>query len=270
MIDKKELIKNMTTKQIANETFTSPSTLIRIAQKLGYSGWNELKVSYVEEIEYINSHFNEIDANIPFEKGDSVMSIANKISSLVTESIKDTLYLMKPDKLKEAIDTINNSDYINIYALSNVLLLAQDFSNKMSRIKKNVNVCMIESEQNYIAAQSSSNSCAIIISYSGESNYITEVSTFLKENNVPIIAVTSLGENTLSKIADCTLNICTREKLYSKIGNFSSSSSIIYVLDTLYAGVFELNYDANLKHKINMSRRIERMRHSDVDILKED
>ena len=36
-------IKNMTTKEIAEATFTSPSLLIRIAKKIGYDGWNQFK-----------------------------------------------------------------------------------------------------------------------------------------------------------------------------------------------------------------------------------
>ncbi|WP_243175881.1 hypothetical protein [Clostridium sp. NSJ-49] len=64
----KESIKDKTTKEIAKETFTSASTLVGIAQKLGFSGWNELKESYLKELEYLNSHFDSIDANIPFNK----------------------------------------------------------------------------------------------------------------------------------------------------------------------------------------------------------
>lgn len=94
ILEKKELIKDKTTKQIAKETYTSASTLVRIAQKLGFSGWNELKENYLEEIDYLNSHFSSINANTPFTKGDSIMSIANKLAILNAEAIDDTLSLI--------------------------------------------------------------------------------------------------------------------------------------------------------------------------------
>ncbi|KHO13624.1 hypothetical protein OA78_0225 [Latilactobacillus curvatus] len=43
------------------------------------------------------------------------------------------------------------------------------------------------------------------------------------------------------------LPITTREKLYSKIGNFTINTSIIFLLNVLYALVFSEHYDAHLK-----------------------
>ena len=37
----KEKIENYSTTYIADQTDTTPSTLVRIAKKLGYSGWND-------------------------------------------------------------------------------------------------------------------------------------------------------------------------------------------------------------------------------------
>lgn len=82
ILKKNLAIKDMTTKEIAAQTYASPSTLVRIAHKMGYSGWNELKEAYLKEEEYLVTHFCHIDANLPFEKGDSIMSIANKIAIL--------------------------------------------------------------------------------------------------------------------------------------------------------------------------------------------
>lgn len=47
LFKQRENIKDKTTKQISEETYTHPSTLIRIAKKLGYSGWVELKIVFL-------------------------------------------------------------------------------------------------------------------------------------------------------------------------------------------------------------------------------
>ncbi|WP_367236963.1 MurR/RpiR family transcriptional regulator, partial [Thomasclavelia sp.] len=72
ILKEKMKIKNMTTKDIANATFTSPSTLIRIAHKMKFNGWNELKDAYLKEIEYLQSHFLDVDANYPFTNEDTI------------------------------------------------------------------------------------------------------------------------------------------------------------------------------------------------------
>ena len=83
-------IQNMTVKEIAEETYTVPSTIIRVSKKLNYNGWNDLKEDFIKECEYLESHFLNIDANIPFKNNDTIMSIAGKISTLKKESIEDT------------------------------------------------------------------------------------------------------------------------------------------------------------------------------------
>lgn len=38
----------------------------------------------------------------------------------------------------------------------------------------------------------------------------------LKTKQAPIITITSIGENTISKLTDCRLEISTKEKIHSK------------------------------------------------------
>ena len=94
ILEKKLEIRDMTTKEIAREAFASPSTLVRVAQKMGFSGWNGLKEAFLKEEGYLGSHFQDIDANLPFQRGDPIMSIAGKIASLRKEAIDDTRALL--------------------------------------------------------------------------------------------------------------------------------------------------------------------------------
>jgi DNA-binding MurR/RpiR family transcriptional regulator len=107
------------------------------------------------------------------------------------------------------------------------------------------------------AAMSTKKNCAILISYSGESSEILQIARLLKNNRVPMIAITSIGENSLSKLADVVLRITTREKAYSKIAGFSSSESISLILDILYSCYFSLDYKANFENKVNLARLTE-------------
>ena len=268
ILEKKELIKDKTTKQIAKETFTSASTLVRIAQKIGFSGWNELKDSYLQELEYLNSHFSHIDANIPFNKDDSLISIANKLAILNAEAIKDTLSLINNNDLKNAIEIINNSSYINLFAVSNNLLISQEFKYNMARINKRVEIPN-EGDLDFTAYLMDKNSCALVISYSGETKSLIKIIKTLKKRKIKIIAITSIGDNSLSLQADCVLRICTREKLYSKIATFTTTNSIQYILDVLYSCMFTLQYNKNLNLRIETSKYVESGRSSTLNIIKE-
>jgi hypothetical protein len=54
-----------------------------------------------------------------------------------------------------------------------------------------------------------------------------------------------------------TFTISSREKLYSKIANFSTEESINYILNTLFSCYFSQNYEENLKNKIAKTIKIE-------------
>lgn len=125
----------MTTKEIAEATYTSPSTLVRIAHKMNFSGWSDLKEAFLKEEEYLQKHFSEINANLPFHRNDTIMSIASKIAALEKESIDDTLSLITHDDLQKAIQIIRKSSYTSLFAVSNNLLITQEFQHNMSRIK---------------------------------------------------------------------------------------------------------------------------------------
>ena len=270
ILKEKMNIKNMTMKEIANATYISPSTLIRIAHKMKFKGWNELKEAYLKEEEYLQTHFLDIDANLPFSNDDTIMSIASKIATLKKEAIDDTLSLVRHDDLQKAVQMIKKASSIYVFAVSNNGLITQEFAHNMSRIKKKVTICNLQGELVYSAINADIQSCAIIVSYSGETPILSRVIQALKMNGIPIIAITNIGENTVSRNADVVLRICTREKLYSKIATFSTDVSFEYILDLLYSCVFSLDYDKNLERKTKISQMIEKGRFSTIDIMKED
>ena len=270
ILKEKMNIKNMTMKEIANASYTSPSTLIRIAHKMKFKGWNELKEAYLKEEEYLQTHFLDIDANLPFSNDDTIMSIASKIATLKKEAIDDTLSLVRHDDLQKAVQMIKKASSIYVFAVSNNGLITQEFAHNMSRIKKKVTICNLQGELVYSAINVDIQSCAIIVSYSGETPILSRVIQALKMNGIPIIAITNIGENTVSRNADVVLRICTREKLYSKIATFSTDVSFEYILDLLYSCVFSLDYDKNLERKTKISQMIEKGRFSTIDIMKED
>lgn len=80
---------------------------------------------------------------------------------------------------------------------------------------------------------------------------------FLKKKNVPIIAITSIGENSLTRLADIVLRVTTREKSYSKIGAYSSLESISLILDVLYSCFFTTAYDQHYTFKTELAKNTE-------------
>ena len=267
IIEHKYQLKNLSTRDIALATYTSSAGVIRLAKKLSYSGFNELKEDYLSELDYINQHFKEIDANFPFTANQSIMDIAEIMSTLMQETARDTLHLIKHDPLMKATRILQQSSTIYFYATSGNFLLAQNFKLKMIRIGKKVEVDDLDTP--YSSLLITQNDCAFIISYSGQTPSLIKIAKNLKNKKIPVIVITSIGENTLSESADCVLQMTTREKMYSKISNFTTEYSLELLLNILYSCFFKTNYNLFLDYKISNAKQIEH-RGANSNIIKEE
>ncbi len=254
ILEKKSLIKDYSVKAIANETFTSPSILVQIAQKLDCAGWVEFKETFLTEINYLQKHFQSIDADHPFYVKDPLMTIIDKMGQLHVESIHDTLSLISHDELHQAIRIMERSKKVRVFAVDNLNYAGEEFVFKLRRINKEAE---ISADPFHDAAMTTDADCAICLSYSGEASALLKSVKLLKKNHVPIIAITNIGNNRLAEWADVVLNTTTRETSYSKIADFSSLASINFILDTLYACYFSLNYQQNLDYKIQIAEIVE-------------
>ena len=114
-----------------------------------------------------------------------------------------------------------------------------------------------------------SDDCCIFISYSGQTEPLLDAAQVLHNNGVPMIALTSIGENDLSHLANASLYVSTREKSYKKIGAYTSLESIHLLMDILYSCYFQVHYDENYSHKIKLAQLTESRQISNT-ILKDE
>lgn len=266
LLKEQENVEDYTMCQIADMTYTSQASLVRFAKKLGYRGWTDFMKAFVKETKYFEARMTDVDFNYPFTKADSTEEIARKTAMIRREANRDTLSLIKTSDLRKAVKIIKEARRVLICGASLNNIIAQLFQYKMLRIGKNVEN-IARDEQPFLACNLGESDCVIMISYSGNSaeRIPTSMLDMLKERNVPVIGITSMGDNLLRRMADCTFTISSRENLYSKISSFATEESIELILDTLYSCYFAMDYDRHLEIKKEMSRQIERRRVSIIE-----
>ena len=263
-------INKISINDIAKMTYTSPSTTVRLAKKLGYDGWKELKREIVDELKYINDHYQNIDPNFPFHKEDNETIISKNIGNLMSDSLYDTMNLLDIEILNKALKLLNNADTIYVYGITNAIAVAYDFKYAMRTISKKVEIVENLDEFPYTVSYTTKKDVSLFISYSGENKELLKFANHLHRTHKPVISITSIGENSLSSFSDVILHMCTREKLYSKINNYTSKTSTFYLLNLLFSCLFSMNYQKNLETKMNLSKQIDIQRSSGLELLKED
>lgn len=154
------------------------------------------------------------------------------------------------DELQHAISLLEKTKKIDVYGVLDNILLAKHFQTLMMDIGKDVQVIDQVTGQKRSACLADETHCAIIISYSGQTEEMLEVAEIYHKRQIPFISITCMAENSLSRLADAHLYLSSREMLHIKIGDFASTTSLKYLFDVLYAGIFSKNYKKNLETKI--------------------
>ncbi len=260
-------LSRYSTRNLADASYTSPPTVIRLCKKMGYSGFEQLKEQYCRELEYLEQDFGQVDVNFPFDSTDTLSKAARKMCRLYEETVKDTLSIMQYDMLLKAVTLIKYCQTIYVFSAGTTLNLAVAFKEKMMKIGRSVAIPNNLNYQQYEVNCMKKQDLALIISYSGETGAIIQAARTCREKGIPVIAITSFGDNTLSRLASCKLLISTRESLFYNIGDFSSHISVNFLLDTLYGAYFLQDYEKNYDRKLELVQQMEKLRHSDNPYL---
>ncbi|MBO0459480.1 MurR/RpiR family transcriptional regulator [Enterococcus hulanensis] len=264
ILENRDQLQELSMDEIAKKTFTSKPTLVRFAKYFDYSGWKEFMYAFTHEVAYYDENaYEDVDPNFPFSAEDDSLEIIEHLVTLKMQSIKDTVSHIAAEDLNRAAELIQKAENVVIYGTSPNYYYGELFKRNLLAIQKKAFMSS-SGENGLISSSLTERDCALIISYSGNSpdENPTRNVKILKRAGVPIISITSGGKNYLRDYSDVVLNISSKEKLYSKIANFATQESVLFLLDTLFAKIFALNYETNKEKKIANSKALESKRQS--------
>ncbi|MCI8577109.1 MAG: MurR/RpiR family transcriptional regulator [Lachnospiraceae bacterium] len=262
-----ENLKKYSSRSLAEATYTSPATIVRMCKRLGFAGFDDFKEQFLAEIRYLDQQPGAVDVNFPFAKGDSLMKAANRMAQLYEEVTRDTLSLLQNDVLQKAVRILRASENVCIYSMGTAINQAECFREKMLKIGKRVTISSNLNYQLYEAGCLSVKDAAVIISYSGETRKMLQIAAECKKRHVPVIAITSFGENSLTRYATCKLTQSTRESMFQNLGDFSSHLSVSLLLDILYSAYFLQDYERHYQNKQDKTRMLEKFRKSSNSVI---
>lgn len=262
-----EALRDQSARSIAAELYTAPSTVSRFCKRLGYSGYNDFRNAYLDELRYRSAAFADIDANQPFRATDDTRTIVDKMGALYRETVADTLALVDNESLSKAIDLLSSARTTVVYSAGTQAFLALDFANKMASIGRQVIVPLKDDHAFFLGNNPKPDDVYVVISYSGETPAAIRVAQHIHSQGGSVIALTSYGRNALSELADVVLRVSTREKLVEKLGSYAMNVSTLLLLDALYSCVFARDYKQNAIDRVRASHSFELYRDSDNPIL---
>jgi DNA-binding MurR/RpiR family transcriptional regulator len=228
---------------LAQKTYCSPSTIMRLCWKLGFSGYKELQKSLIQDVAIEKE--NALGKMEDINPGDTLEQMVEKVTYKNMISLDNTRKLVDLDILAKAINLLIQCDTLYFFGIGSSLLIARDAYLKFLRINK---VCCISDDWHAQLLQAKNikpNDLAIIISYSGFTEEMLTCARNIKKNGAPIIAITRSDESPLAKLSDLNLRVASSEVLI-RTGAMSSRISQLNIIDILYVAYINRNYDVSI------------------------
>lgn len=246
------ILQNLTTipainvAELANNTYTSHSSVIRLAQKMGYDGFRDFRIA-VSEIAHSELYrSNPVDANFPFLPQDSTNDIAKKIADLTINTVQRTYAQLNEHVLDETVDLLAKADRIFLFAQGDSQIRARSFQNKLVKINKFLIIADEYADEDWNAASLTSRDCAIFITYRARvPQYERMMKHFLNEN-IPAVLLTGNSQSNLIPLAAQSIVFTQEEMDFLKVSTFSSQVAFEYILDTLFSLLYAKEFQQNL------------------------
>jgi len=216
---------------VALSAKTSEATMVRICKKLGYEGFQDLKISLARQLIDKEETIHE-----ELKPEDKVETIVEKTFNGIIQTLTMTRDGLDSSSIEKAMDAISSCSKLVIIGSGNSRAMAYDAEHKFMRIGVDV-AAYSDSHLQMIAVTSLKEGDVLLaISHSGSSKDIVEAMEVAKLRGVLIISITSSGISPASKVANINLFTYSQETKY-KLYALSSRIAILAIIDTLYLGL---------------------------------
>ena len=240
-----EELEKISSRQLAELTYTSPATVVRICQKLGFSGYSEFKIKYLQEVNQ-TPRMDQINRTNPITSEDSLHRIVNKVAALEITAIEQTKKGIDLDQLNRVSELLNQATCIDFYAFDNNLHLAKNACSHFLYAGKQAVIHDSSNAQFMQAFASVEGHVAIIISRTGENPMLYRIANVLRERKIPLLVLTESRHSSLAKISTEHLYLYNVHR-FTDMGTILFQTSVQYLFDLLFAILFSRNFENSVK-----------------------
>lgn len=246
------ILRNLTTipainvADLAKDTYTSHSSVIRLAKKMGYEGFRDFRVAVSEVAHSELYRSNPVDANFPFLPQDSTKEIAKKIADLTINTVQRTYAQLDDTVLDETANLLAKAERIFLFAQGDSQIRARSFQNKLVKINKFLIIADEYADEDWNAASLTSKDCAIFITYRARVPQYERMLKHFMNENISSILLTGNSRSNLIPLATQSLVFTQEEMDFLKVSTFSSQVAFEYILDTLFSLLYAKEFQRNL------------------------
>ncbi|KFC64844.1 Transcriptional regulator [Bosea sp. LC85] len=221
---------------IAERAGVQPSTLVRLAQSLGYAGFSELQQIFRARLRArFPDYRTRVEALKPEEGASSAQRLLDGFTAAASLSLQRTRHSLRTETLEQAIALLAGAEIIHLVASRRVFpvaaYLAYAFGTLGIRAHLVDQLGQMGPEQ---IAMATSRDAVLAISYAPYAPATAELVGLAARAGAPVVAITDTSFSPLIEIADLWLEVAEAD-----FGAFRSLSGSLTLAITLAVGVAE-------------------------------
>ncbi|HGJ2170772.1 TPA: MurR/RpiR family transcriptional regulator [Streptococcus pneumoniae] len=225
-----------TSSEIVSKVKVGEGTLNRFCKKIGYSGFQELKLKMTKDILELESQ--KMSSDTFFDE------IKNNYLSIVESTRK----LIDGRQIELAIKLIREANQILIIGVGSSGNAAREFESSLLRIGIISKTVIDTHFQLMHTALLKDNDLIIAFSLSGSTKEVEETLLNAKRKNVKIISITNYSSRNIAKLSDCVL-LTSKKESYLEGGSLMAKASQLFIIDVICTRLSLINYEDTICKK---------------------
>lgn len=238
IVDNPEKVIYLSVAALAESCNVSDPTVVRTCQKLGFTGYQSLKLAMAQSIVSPTENIHE-----KITSDDDIETVADKVFQSAIYALQFTRDILDPGEMEAASRALMNARKIVILGLGASGPIAMDLHHKLLRLGLDASVYTDSHLQAIACSYLDERDVVFAISHSGSSRAVVDNTQLAKQNGAKVITLTSSGRSPLSKLATISLTTMSSETKYRVVA-ISSRAAALTIVDSIYTYIAMRSDDA--------------------------
>ena len=200
LLEKPEFFGRATIIEAAEAAGCSEATLVRLARRLGYGGYPELKAAIGR-----GDDSSPVKLYQEISTEDSCGEVIKKVFKASIQALEDTLEVLDKSEYEKAVASICACRKLLLYGVGDAAAVARSGFQKFFRVGLDVQAPEDMDVQLISLSRMSRGDVMIAISYSGRTRSVVDVVKYAKSQGITVIAITNYPVSPLAKNSDYIL-----------------------------------------------------------------
>ena len=228
LIDNLDDIPFLNIQELSKATNVSVASIVRVAQGIGFSGFNELRAAISNSLK---SQLNNKEIFPLFEKHDAQKDLLTEVANLDIKNINDTLHLIDRENVNKIVNAVLSANKVFTAGLGISYLLAEILAYQLMQVGVDASVLKHTSilfhEQILFLNK---NDLLISFSFPPYSKETIDAAKFAKDRGIKVVSFTNKDASPVTFHSEFYLTIKSDNMLFTN--SFAAISVMINAIAT--------------------------------------